>query len=109
MVVFPITPTFAAEVGDVDLVAVNDAQLEAIEQAFWQYSVLVFPDQHLSIDQHLAFAKRLGPLETSVAEHRPGWELRVPSEISDVSNLEGGDKISKSKGHLRRGAFRSAV
>lgn len=93
MVVFPITPTFAAEVGDVDLAAVDDAQLEAIEQAFWKYSVLIFPDQHLSIDQHLAFANRLGPMETSVAQYRPGTELRVPVEISDVSNLESGDKI----------------
>ena len=93
MVVFPITPTFAAEVGDVDLARVDDAQLKEIEQAFWKYSVLVFPDQHWSIDQHLAFAKRLGPLETSVAQYRPGAELRVPAEISDVSNLESGDKI----------------
>jgi len=93
MNVFPITPTFVAEVGDVDLATVDAAQLEEIEQAFWRYSVLVFPDQHLSIDQHLAFAKRLGPLETSVAQYRPGAELRVPAEISDVSNLESGDKI----------------
>jgi len=93
MVVFPITPTFAAEVGDVDLAAVDDAQLKEIEQAFWKHSVLVFPDQQLSVDQHLAFAKRLGPLETSMAQYRPGAELRVPAKISDVSNLECGDKI----------------
>lgn len=93
MVVFPITRTFAAEVGDVDLAAVDHAQVEEIEQIFWKYSVLVFPDQQLSIDQHLAFAQRLGPLQTSVAQYRPGAELRVPAEISDVSNLVGGDKV----------------
>lgn len=105
MVVFPITSTFAAEVGDVDLATVDDAQIVEIEQAFWRYSVLVFPDQHLSTDQHLAFARRLGPLETSVAQFRPGWELRVPAEISDVSNLESGDRIwaedSKRRLHER--------
>ena len=93
MVVLPITPSFAAEVGDVNLATVDDNQFEEIEQAFWRYSVLVLPDQHLSIDQHLEFARRLGPLEMSVAQYRPGAELRVPAEISDVSNLESGDKI----------------
>ena len=86
--VIPVTDEFAAEVGDVDLSQPLSAEdFAAIEAAFNQYSVLVFPDQHLSVDQHLAFAKHFGPLETSVHAIRSADELRVHAEIADVSNL----------------------
>jgi alpha-ketoglutarate-dependent 2,4-dichlorophenoxyacetate dioxygenase len=48
---------------------------------------LIFPDQHLSQDQHLDFAKHFGPLETTIALYRKGEALRVRQEFADVSNL----------------------
>ncbi len=94
MVIDPITPQFAAEVGDVALSQpLAKADWETIQNAFWEYSVLVFPEQQLSIDQHLNFARRFGTLETSIEQYRPGSQLRVPAEIADVSNLTAGDKI----------------
>ena len=65
--VCPVTPSFAAEIGDVDLSRqIDPADLQAIKEAFTKYAVLVFPDQHLSQDQHLDFAKHFGPLETTI-------------------------------------------
>jgi alpha-ketoglutarate-dependent 2,4-dichlorophenoxyacetate dioxygenase len=94
MLIDPITPHFAAEVGDVDLAQpLSDADWDAIQKAFWKYAVLVFPEQRLSTDEHLNFARRFGPLETSIEEYRPGAELRVPAEIADVSNLTAGNTI----------------
>ncbi|MCA9067932.1 MAG: TauD/TfdA family dioxygenase, partial [Planctomycetaceae bacterium] len=94
MIIDPITPQFAAEVGGVDLARpLGNSDWKTIQDAFWQYSVLVFPDQHLSIEQHLAFAKKWGTLQTSIEQFRPGSQLRVPAEIADVSNLTYGDKI----------------
>jgi alpha-ketoglutarate-dependent 2,4-dichlorophenoxyacetate dioxygenase len=85
----PITPTFAAEVGDVDLSRpLGNDDLAAIKQAFWKYSVLIFPDQHLSAEQHLDFARQFGPHEETIAQYRPGTKLRVRPEIADVSNLD---------------------
>lgn len=84
----PITPQFAAEVGDVNLAALTPADLDAIKQAFWRYAVLVFPDQHLSPEQHLAFARHFGPLETTIAVHRPDEKLRIDPHFADVSNLD---------------------
>jgi alpha-ketoglutarate-dependent taurine dioxygenase len=47
--VVPVTPTFAAEVGDIDLSKkIEPADLAAINAAFIKYAVLIFPDQHLS-------------------------------------------------------------
>src|SRR5262249_1173303 len=63
--VYPVTPSFAAEIGDVDLAQpIDPMDLGAIKGAFTQYAVLIFPDQHLSQDQHLDFARHFGPLET---------------------------------------------
>jgi alpha-ketoglutarate-dependent 2,4-dichlorophenoxyacetate dioxygenase len=44
IVIFPVTPSFAAEVGGVDLSQpLNATDLAAIETAFWKYAVLIFP------------------------------------------------------------------
>ena len=59
----PVTPSFVAEVGDVDLSSLAAADLAAIEAAFWKYAVLVFPEQNLTPAQHLAFAEKFGPIE----------------------------------------------
>jgi len=92
--IFPITENFAAEVGDVDLsVSLNAGDRAAIEAAFNRYSVLVFPDQHLSEEQHLDFARNFGPLETSVHAERSGAKLRLRPDLGDISNLAPDGKV----------------
>jgi alpha-ketoglutarate-dependent 2,4-dichlorophenoxyacetate dioxygenase len=86
--VCPITPNFATEVGDIDLSRhIEAADQEAVKEAFARYAVLIFPDQHLSQDQHLDFARHFGPLETTIALHRKDEPLRIRQEFADVSNL----------------------
>ena len=76
------------QVGDIDLSRqIEPVDLAAVNKAFAEYAVLIFPDQHLSQDQHLDFAKHFGPLETTVALYRKGEALRVRQEFADVSNL----------------------
>jgi alpha-ketoglutarate-dependent 2,4-dichlorophenoxyacetate dioxygenase len=92
--VCPITPSFAAEIGDVDLSsAIAAADLQAITQAFTKYAVLIFPDQHLSPDQHLDFARQFGPLETTIAVYRGDAPLRLAKELADVSNLDPNNEV----------------
>jgi alpha-ketoglutarate-dependent 2,4-dichlorophenoxyacetate dioxygenase len=94
MTVYPVTDTFAAEIGDVDLSKpLSDEDRAEIEAAFNRYSVLVFPDQNFSTDQHLDFARLFGPLETTIHAVRSDAKLRVRPEISDVSNLDSGEAI----------------
>jgi alpha-ketoglutarate-dependent 2,4-dichlorophenoxyacetate dioxygenase len=84
--IFPVTASFAAEIGDVDLSRpLHPAEVESIKQAFWDYAVLVFPGQDLSDEQHLDFARHFGPLETTIAALNPGAKLRVPDKLADVS------------------------
>jgi len=92
--VVPVTPSFAAEVGDVDLSgALDPTDLQAIKDAFTTYAVLIFPDQHLSQDQHLDFARHFGPLETTIGVYRKDAPLRVRKEFADVSNLSHDNEV----------------
>ena len=87
--VCPVTESFAAEIGDIDLSRpLEGADIAAVKEAFAKYAVLVFPDQHLSDDQHLDFARNFGPLETTIALFRKDAKLRVRKEFADVSNLD---------------------
>jgi alpha-ketoglutarate-dependent 2,4-dichlorophenoxyacetate dioxygenase len=92
--VYPVTPDFAAEIGDVDLSqTVEPSDVDAIKEAFAKYAVLIFPDQRLSQDQHLDFAKLFGPLETTIALYRKNARLRVRKEFADVSNLSPDNEV----------------
>ncbi len=68
----PLTATIGAEVGGVDLGDVDGDTFEALRKAFIDHKVLVFRDQHLSIDEHIAFGRRWGDLE--VHPFAPGVE-----------------------------------
>jgi len=101
--VHPLGPEFVAEVGDVDLSRpLAPADVDAIKQAFWKYAVLVFPDQILSDDQHLAFAENFGPLEVSIGVYRTDTTLRARKELSDISNLTGDGDIWSEDSRIRR-------
>ena len=90
----PFTLNFAAEIGDVDLSrSLEPTELTVIKDAFTTFAVLIFPDQHLSQDQHLDFAKTFGPLETTIALYRKDAKLRVRKEFADVSNLSPDNEV----------------
>jgi alpha-ketoglutarate-dependent 2,4-dichlorophenoxyacetate dioxygenase len=100
--VCPVTPSFAAEIGDVDLSApLGPSDLADIKSAFAAYAVLIFPDQHLSQDQHLDFARYFGPLETTIALHRKDTQLRVRKEFADVSNLGPDNEVWRKESRQR--------
>ncbi|HUN58691.1 MAG TPA: TauD/TfdA family dioxygenase [Candidatus Binataceae bacterium] len=99
--IFPVTEHFAAEIGDVDLSRpLDDSDVAAIKQAFWDYAVLIFPDQNLTEEQHLAFASYIGPLEISIAALNQG-KLRIRPELADVSNLNRHNEIWHDTSRLR--------
>ncbi len=102
MEIFPVYEDFAAEVADLDLARpLSPEDLAVIETAFNRYAVLVFAQQQLTIDQHLAFAARFGPLETTIHATRSDAKLRVRAEIADVSNLGQGDQIWEKQSRRR--------
>jgi alpha-ketoglutarate-dependent 2,4-dichlorophenoxyacetate dioxygenase len=100
--VHPITPTFGAEVGDIDLgKPVSAGDIAAIKEAFTRYAVLVFPDQGFSDESHLDFARHFGPLETTVFKLRSDHKMRLHENLADVGNLDAEDRILGSDDRVR--------
>ena len=100
--IWPVTECFVAEVGDIDLSQpLSEADFRVVENAFERYAVLVFPDQRLSQEQHVAFARRFGPIDRSMMVQMDGVKPRVPVEIADVSNLDNRGEILASDDRLR--------
>jgi alpha-ketoglutarate-dependent 2,4-dichlorophenoxyacetate dioxygenase len=105
--IFPVTPSFAAEIGDIDLShALADEDLRAVRKTFAEYAVLIFPAQDLNVEQHLAFAGNFGPLERTVELALGRGKLRVErEEIADVANLDANGKIWREDARRRHFAM----
>ena len=63
----PLDATFGAVVTGLKLATLDDATWRDLHAAWLEFALLIFPDQHLSRDQQIAFAKRFGPLEFDMA------------------------------------------
>jgi alpha-ketoglutarate-dependent 2,4-dichlorophenoxyacetate dioxygenase len=87
--IYPITPDFVAEVGDVDLSQpLTEEDWRSLLDAFWKYAVLIFPDQQLTPEAHAAFAERFGPIEVDSVLDKQVSKARVGSQFTDQSNLD---------------------
>ncbi len=93
--IFPVTPHFAAEVGEIDLARpLGAADAEAIKAAFSKSAVLVFPAQQLTSSQHVEFAQLFGPLEPNINTYQDEVKAaRIDDRISDVSNLDHDNEL----------------
>ena len=63
MQIRPLDATLGAVVSGVHLADLTDGDWDEIERAFHTYAVLVFPGQHLSSAEQIAFARRFGDIE----------------------------------------------
>ena len=65
-----LSPALGAEIGGVNLSRpLADDQFSEIMQAWWDNLVIVFRDQQLTVDQHIAFARKFGDLHIHPAAH----------------------------------------
>ena len=70
--------TLGAVVTGVRLASLSDDEWAAIEAAFHEHGILVFPGQHLTGDEQAAFGARFGPFET----------IAGSSGITPIANLD---------------------
>jgi alpha-ketoglutarate-dependent 2,4-dichlorophenoxyacetate dioxygenase len=105
--IFPVTPSFVAEVGDLDVGRpLVEEDLRVVRDAFAAYAVLIFPAQELTIDQHLAFAANFGPLERTVEIALGRSKLRIKrEEIADVANLDTDGEVWREGARRRHFAM----
>ena len=90
-----IGPCFAGEVEGVDMSRPLTAEeAAAIHAGMDRYAVLVFHDQHITDEQHLAFTVSLGDLEHAIGTSlRRADEYRLPTTFADVSNLDKHNQV----------------
>src|SRR5712671_1217557 len=87
--VTPITPAVGAEISNVDLRRLSDADFAQIEQAWNRHSVLLFRGQKLSDDDLLDFSRRFGELDPPPNQEHgrqspPGYpDVYVVSNVLD--------------------------
>lgn len=102
MKLFPVTPGFAAEVGDIDLTqALDEETLAAVREAFATYAVLVFPAQDITQQQHLAFSRHFGAHERTVQAALRNEKLRVREEFADIANLDAEGRVWDRNARIR--------
>ena len=104
LTVWPVTDEFVAEIYDVDLSRpLPEEDLAALKAAFWKYAVLVFPDQNLTQEQHVAFARNFGEMDKTVLKAAVSDKiLRVREDIADVSNLDDKNELWDENSRLRQ-------
>lgn len=67
----PLSPMIGAEIHGVDLADdLPDLTIAAIRDALLRHKVIFFRDQHITTEQHIAFARRFGELEIHPATPR---------------------------------------
>lgn len=100
--IYPLAGEFAAEIGDVDLRNEPSPEiLEAIRSAFARYAVLVFPQQQLDSQQHLAFASHFGPLERTVDAAMKRSTFRIDQKLADIANIGADGAVWKADSRRR--------
>ena len=77
-----------ARITELQLADIDDATFNEIADAFWENQVLVFPDQRLTIEEHIGLGQRFGDLHTHPAF--PGVDGY--GEVLPISN-PGKDKV----------------
>ena len=74
----PITPHVCGEVCSVDLAEpLSNEQAQDIHDAWLDWKVLVFRDQHLNREQHKAFGRRFGALHVHPMQHHYGGDPEI--------------------------------
>jgi len=92
----PTTATLGATVTGVSLADLDEAGWQAIHRAWLQHALLIFPGQHLSNEQQIAFARRFGPIErigggdiVAISNVRADGQVRAhsPAEWDDMMKV----------------------
>jgi taurine dioxygenase len=87
---FDVIPTGAAlgaEIGGLDLRAVDGAAFEAVHRAWLDHQVLLFRDQRLTSRELIAFSRRFGDLDQAPVQENGRRFVEGHPEIYVVSNV----------------------
>jgi alpha-ketoglutarate-dependent taurine dioxygenase len=95
LTVEPVDATFGAVVTGFRITELDDDTWQELHATWLKYALLIFPGQHLTRDQQIAFAKRFGPLE---------FEMSAISNVKEDGSLrlekDNDDRLKILKGNM---------
>ena len=96
----PAHEEFAAEITGVDLSrTLTTLEFETIERAINQFSVLIFPEQSLDDEKHIAFTRLFGELEE---EHVSYYSRGVITYVGHIGNVDAsGNRLPAGNQRVR--------
>ena len=88
-----LTPHIGAEISGVDLSKpLANEQFSEVYQAWLDWKVIVFRDQHLDAEQHKAFARKFGKLHVHPMQHSYGGDPEILTvKTTAKSNYTAGE------------------
>ena len=92
MKVEPLERSFGAKIYDLSLPNLEKEELSELYGLWLEYALLIFPNQNLSNDQQIAFAKNFGALEfdlSPISNVRNDGSIRDATDDDIVKSLRG--------------------
>jgi alpha-ketoglutarate-dependent taurine dioxygenase len=86
------TASFGAVVTEVRLPSIDERDFADLYRAWLAYALLIFPDQHLTRGEQIAFARKFGALEFDFA---PISNVRADGSVRADDNADGVIKVLK--------------
>ena len=92
MKVEPLERSFGAKIYDLSLPDLEQEQIRELYDLWLEYALLVFPNQNLTTDQQISFAKNFGDLEfelSPISNVRNDGSIRDANDDDIVKSLRG--------------------
>ena len=90
----PLPATFGATVTGLRLAGLDEPAFQGLYRTWLDYGLLIFPSQHLTRDEQMAFARRFGDLEipfAPISNVRPDGSVRLDDASDDVVKVLKGN------------------
>ena len=90
----PLDASFGATVTGLKLADIDQPTFSRLYDTWLEYALLIFPDQHLSNDEQVAFAKRFGELEFDlipISNVKKDGSIRVDDDSDEMIQVLKGN------------------
>lgn len=92
----PLSHALGAEVLGLDISKpIGDREFDEVHRAFLRYSILLFRDQHVTREQHIAFSRRFGELDDN--DRSPDTDPKYPELTIVTTRPKPDGKPSESR------------
>ena len=90
----PLERSFGAVITEIDVVNIQGLDFDSLYSDWLKYALLIFPQQHLTNEDQIKFAKRFGEMEYDISE------LSNVNKDGTVRNPDDDDYVKMLKGNI---------